>query len=165
MRKILFSCLLYFLMFEHLDASASPSDSVHIYLTMPIKKIKNANDLEITLTITSNQKRIIELPKRGDWGYIDDKSNYFDIQIQKKKGGHYYDMPSARGLIDNLPLSDVDTLLQGQHEKFGFSIALLYHYLKGEYRIRVFCRFSIWNKLNDQYSNWTYFNCGNEVVP
>jgi len=75
------------------------------------------------------------------------------LTIQKKEISH----------IDNLPTLSMDTVFYNQDRQLSLPHYILYHYSQGEYRIRVLCRFSMFNKLKDRYSNWTYFACNKDI--
>jgi hypothetical protein len=138
------------------------NDSVQIVLSMSKRSVEKKSDLFIFISITSIQKRILQIPKGDDMDYIDRGSGFYLIQCQKKVGAKYIDIPGVASM-DNPPFFATDTLYTNDTRKFGTPIGLLYRYTKGQYRIRILAALSQLNKRPDIYSDWLYFNCPKEM--
>lgn len=138
------------------------NDSIQIVFSMSKHSIERDSDLFVYIAITSTQKRILQIPKGDNMAYIDKGGGFYLIQCQKKIGSKYIDL-SGNAHIDNVPLVDFDTLHTNDTRKFGIPIRLLYHYTKGQYRIRILATLSSLNNAPDIYSNWLYFNCPADI--
>jgi hypothetical protein len=140
----------------------TPGDSIVVKLTIQNKEISHMKDLNISLAIKSYRHQYFLLPDDESWGFLNSIESFYLIQVQKKSGDKYLDM-SPEGHIDNVPTLSMDTVFYNQDRKLGLPCHIIYHYSQGKYRIRVLCRFSMFNKLKDRYSNWTYFACNREI--
>ena len=150
------------LLFVTINSFSQTNDFVTVKLSLPAKDISTYKDLSITLDIRST-KKILEMPKGALWGYATEGAGFFSIQLQKKENGVYQDIKGI-ARIDEPAEADIDTLYIGDHREFTESIDWLFHYYKGEYRIRILCYFSNLNKIENQYSNWVYFVCRKEIT-
>ena len=103
------------------------------------------------------------MPKQDEWGVIGAYPGFLMIQVQKKEGNKYVNMRHLIARIDNFPLVDIDTLFMNQERTFKFPISELYHYGKGQYRVRVLCTFADLNPVKDTYTRRAYFNCDREI--
>jgi len=148
--------------FHSLTAFSSFGDSIELRLLIN-KEIKTADDLTIVLTIKSLQNRLLKIPRQDEWGVIGAYPGFLMIQVQKKGGNKYVNMQHLVDRIDNIPLVDIDTLFMNQERTFKFRIGDLYHYGKGQYRIRVLCTFADLNPIKDTYTKWAYFICDTEI--
>lgn len=154
---------LFILIVSQYDAFPSNKDSIEFVLTMPVSEIQTSNDLRVDVSVKSNQILPLIMTKDAALGYVNEKIGFFRVQVQQKIGGKYIDI-KHHGLIDNAP-TDLDTLYKGDLRKFDLSIRLLYHFIKGDYRIRILAAFSILNpSIKDSYSNWSYFTCKKEIL-
>jgi len=140
----------------------APGDSIVVKLTIQKKEISHMEDMNISLGIKSYRRQYFLLPDNESWGFLNSIEGFYLIQVQKKSGDKYLDM-SPYGHIDNLPTLSMDTVFYNQDRQLSLPHYILYHYSQGEYRIRVLCRFSMFNKLKDRYSNWTYFACNKDI--
>jgi hypothetical protein len=138
------------------------NDSIKIVLSMSKHSVVKDSDLFIFISITSNRKRILQIPKGDVMDYIERGSGFYLIQCQKKIGSKYIDVPGVAHM-DNPPFFDADTLYANDTKKFEIPIRLLYRYTKGQYRIRILAALSQLNKTPDVYSNWLYFNCSTDI--
>jgi hypothetical protein len=138
------------------------NDSVQIKVSLPKAKIESEKDLTLTLTVKSTQSRLLEIPKEGLWSYINRGPAFFFIELQRKTKGKYVDV-EGHASMDNVPEATIDTIYRNDTRNFPTSIDLLYHYVKGQYRVRVLAAFSSLNKLPDIYSDWFYLECENEI--
>jgi hypothetical protein len=138
------------------------NDSVRVTLSMDKHHIEKDTDLLVHISITSVQRRIVQLPKGDNMAYINEGNGFYLIQCQKQMGSKYTDL-SGVAHIDNLPLIKFDTLHSNETYKFETSIRLLYRYTEGQYRIRILATFSALNKMPDVYSDWLYFDCPTDV--
>jgi len=134
------------------------NDSILVSLFMVKHIIKKDTDLLAHISITSNQRRILQIPKGNNMAYIDRGSGFYLIQCQRKAGSKYTDI-SGNASIDNIPLINFDTLHVNETYKLEIPIRLLYRFTKGQYRIRVLATLSSLNNVADTYSNWFYFDC------
>ena len=140
-----------------------PRDSLKIRLAFKSKEIKQASDLEMTLTIKSYLKQTVYLPGVDLWGLPSTVAGFYIIQVQKRADKNYNNL-HIRGALDNIPSFNTDRLHFGHEKELTFPLNILYEFTKGEYRVRVLCRFSTLNKLRDRHSNWTYFTCDSDIL-
>jgi hypothetical protein len=138
------------------------NDSVQIKVILPKTKIANEKDLTLTLIVKSTQSTPLEIPKVGIWSYANRGPAFFLIELQRETKGKYVDVP-GNASMDNVPETEIDTLYTNGTKGYPLSIRLLFHYAKGNYRLRVLATFSVLNKLPDIYSAWTYFECENDI--
>lgn len=142
--------------------SCTPNDSLAIKLTIQNKEISRRDDLKISLIINSFRHQSLLLPDADSWGLMSSHDAFYLIQIQRKAGDKFVDL-DIPGHLDLVPNLTMDTLKYNQERKLNFAIYILTHYTKGDYRMRVLCRFSALNDLQDKYSNWIYFTCKNDI--
>jgi hypothetical protein len=154
--------LIFFVISTH-SGFCTSHDSLEIKLVVASKEIIQVEDLQISLTIKSDMSPFLLLPDNESWGFLSSIESFYLIQIQKMSGDKYIDMPSG-GHLDNVPTFSLDTVYNKQYRQLSFPIRILYSYTKGEYRIRVLCRFSMYNKLRDRYTDWVYFSCINDIA-
>jgi|SRR6185437_7917427 len=140
-----------------------PEDSLQLKLAIANKEVRQADDLNISLTIKSTVRPFVLLPDNESWGFLSSIEGFYLIQIQKKAGDRYIDMPQ-QGHLDNVPTFSLDTVYTNMRRELSFPLQMLYEYRKGEYRIRVLCRFSMYNRLKDKYTDWVYFSCKNDIA-
>ena len=108
-------------------------------------------DLFVYISITSTQKQILQIPRGNNMANIDKGGDFYLIQYQKKIGSKFIEL-SGNAHIDHIPIIDIDTLHTNDTRKFGMPIRLLYHFTKGEYRIRILAALSSLNNTPDVYS-------------
>lgn len=141
---------------------AIDNDSIKVDLRMPIHQIQSNKDIMINLKVTSYQKRILEVPEEGVWGYMGRPTGFIAVQVQRKIGPKYAELaPGAN--IDNFQGVKIDTLNMNDAKAYSLNVNMLYHFLKGEYRVRVLVKFSSLNPIKDIYSKWVYFQCKKEL--
>jgi hypothetical protein len=140
----------------------TPGDSLVIKLTIKSKEIKKIGDLNVTLTIKSQLQQSLYLPRGDPWGLPSSIDGFYINQIQKKVGGNYGNL-DIRGNLDNIPPLNNDILHYGDQKEITFPMYILCQYTKGEYRVRVLCKFSRRNNLQDRYSEWAYFTCNSDI--
>ena len=160
-KRIAGSFLAIFIISTHFGLCC-PEDSLELKLAIANKEVSQANDLNISLTIKSTIKPFVLLPDNESWGFLSSIESFYLIQIQEMSGGTYVDIP-RKGHLDNVPTFSMDTVFNGMHRELSFPIHILYRYTKGEYRIRVLCRFSMYNRLKDRFTDWLYFSCKNDI--
>jgi hypothetical protein len=141
-----------------------PSDSLVVNLAFKNKEIMQPGDLKMTLTIRSFMKQTVYVPAVDLWGLPSSVDGFYIIEIQKRLGKNYGDL-HIRGAIDNMPSFNTDRLHFGDKKELAFPINTLSQFTKGEYRVRVQCKFSALNKLRNRYSNWAYFTCNRDIPP
>jgi len=156
-----FLAIVIFFTFAHVGF-CNPADSLVVKLAFKSKEIKQADDLRMTLTIKSCLKQTVYLPGIDLWGLPSSVDGFYIIQVQKRSEGKYNNL-HIRGALDNIPSLDTEKLHLGEEKELAFPLSMLYQYSKGEYRVRVLCKFSMLNKIRDQYSNWAYFSCDNDI--
>jgi hypothetical protein len=138
------------------------NDSVQIKVFLPKVKIQSVKDLTLTLIVKSTQSRLLEIPKQGLWAYAKSGPGFFFIELQREEKGKFVDVPGI-ARIDSPPVANIDRLYKNETRNFPLPMRLLFHYTKGQYRIRVLVDFSTLNKLPDIYSDWFYFECENDL--
>jgi hypothetical protein len=131
---------------------------------MKSRTVGQKDDLLMTLTIKSQQHPSFYLPDTDQWGFIGDPVAFYLIQLQKKAGDKYVNI-KLPGHLDNIPNFRLDTVGPNQERRLDFALYILQSYIKGEYRVRVLCKLSLYNHLKDRYSNWTYFTCIKDINP
>ena len=141
----------------------APVDSLMINLAFKSEKIRQSNDLKMTLTIKSHLQQTVYLPEVDLWGLPSSVDAFYVIQIQKKSSGTFVDL-HVRGNIDNIPSFNTDKLHFREEKELSFLLYTLCDFSKGEYRVRILCKFSTLNKLRDKYSNWAYFKCDDDIA-
>lgn len=164
MKYLLFAIPLFFsftCFSEFIDKSGG--DSIRMVISLPKAAVESENDLILTLMVRTTRSTPLEIPKQGLWSYVNSGPGFFFIEVQRKRNGKFVDVP-GNARIDNVPIADIDTLKGNEMRKFITSMRLLFHYTKGQYRVRVLGAFSTLNNSHDIYSNWVYFNCEHEIV-
>ena len=140
-------------------------ESVSVHVSLPSNTIKSYDKLILSVLVKNGTKSIIVVPKKESFGYLRDSSGFFNIQLQIKKDGKYVEI-TPRHYIEYPPRDNYsDTLNHESIRKYNFFLGSVYHFFKGEYRIRILANFSNLNKISDIYSNWFYFKCEQEIIP
>jgi hypothetical protein len=161
MKATIVSFLIIFISVFSYDQALN-SKLIALELSMPKNQILDGKDLMINVKITSHQKKILQITKEEELGYVLQHSGFIAIQVQMKVGQEYHDIPEAAH-IDNYPDVKLDTLYTNHVKRYDIPINMLYHYVKGGYRIKVLARLSELNPVKDIYSDWVYFNCQRAV--
>lgn len=157
-----FLVTILFVSMEH-AGFCSTGDSVIVKLAFQRGEITQASDLKMTLTINSCARQTVYVPALDLWGVPSTVGVFYIILVQKKSG-KYYNNLKIFGALNNLPSFDNDRLHFGEKKELAFGLNMLYQFTKGEYRVRVLCKFSTLNKFRDKYSNWAYFKCLNDIA-
>jgi hypothetical protein len=147
--------LMFYAIVGWYHAFCGPVDSIAIKLSIQKDTVARLEDMKITLVLQSERHECFLLPDQESWGFPHSIEGFYWIEMQEKLGDHYVDI-DFQGHIDNIPTLSMDTVCYHHHRELPYPVYTLFPFSPGEYRIRVLCRFSMYNNLKDKYTDWVY---------